>query len=59
MDIFRDDEDRRQYLQFIKEEAGRSEIEILAWCLMSNHGDIVKCCGLGTVPSGSFLCRFL
>ena len=37
MDIFRDDEDRRQYLQFIKEEAGRSEIEILAWCLMSNH----------------------
>lgn len=37
MDIFRDDEDRRQYLQFIKEEAERSEMEILAWCLMSNH----------------------
>jgi putative transposase len=37
MDIFRDDEDRRQYLQFIKEEAKRSEMDILAWCLMTNH----------------------
>ena len=37
MDIFRDDEDRHQYLQFIKEGAGRSEMDILAWCLMTNH----------------------
>ena len=37
MDIFRDDEDRRQYLQFIKEETRRSEMDILAWCLMTNH----------------------
>lgn len=37
MDIFHSDQDRNQYLQFIKEEAVRCEIEILAWCLMSNH----------------------
>lgn len=37
MDIFQSDEDRNQYLQFIKEESGRCEIEILAWCLMTNH----------------------
>ena len=37
MDIFSDDEDRRQYLQFIKEEAKRNEMDILAWCLMTNH----------------------
>jgi len=37
MDIFHDDEDRRQYLKFIKEEAERSELDILAWCLMTNH----------------------
>lgn len=37
MDIFCDDEDRHQYLQFIKEEAGRNDIDVLAWCLMTNH----------------------
>ncbi|OPY04378.1 MAG: Transposase IS200 like protein [Syntrophus sp. PtaB.Bin001] len=37
MDIFQSDEERRQYLQFIKEEAERSAIDILAWCLMTNH----------------------
>lgn len=37
MDIFHDDEDRRQYLKFIKEEAERSELDLLAWCLMTNH----------------------
>lgn len=36
-DIFRDDEDRLQYLQFIKEESNRSDMDILAWCLMNNH----------------------
>lgn len=37
MDVFHDDEDRHQYLRFIKEEAERSELDILAWCLMTNH----------------------
>ncbi|PKN96488.1 MAG: hypothetical protein CVU43_20465 [Chloroflexi bacterium HGW-Chloroflexi-5] len=37
MDIFHSADDRNQYLQFIKEESRRCEIEILAWCLMNNH----------------------
>lgn len=37
MEIFHADDDRTQYLQFIKEESRRSGIEILAWCLMTNH----------------------
>jgi REP element-mobilizing transposase RayT len=37
MAIFQTDEDRRAYLQFLAEEAGRFELEILAWCLMTNH----------------------
>jgi putative transposase len=37
MDIFHANEDRHQYLQFIKEEAGRCDMDILAWCLMTNH----------------------
>jgi putative transposase len=37
MDIFRSDDDRNQYLQFIKEESQKCEIDILAWCLMTNH----------------------
>ncbi|MDX9746396.1 MAG: transposase [Syntrophales bacterium] len=37
MDIFCDDEERYQYLQFVKEETKRSEMDILAWCLMTNH----------------------
>jgi putative transposase len=37
MDIFHSDDDRNQYLQFIKEESIRCDIEILAWCLMNNH----------------------
>ncbi len=37
MDIFHSDHDRNQYLQFIKEEARRFEMDILAWCLMTNH----------------------
>lgn len=35
--IFHSDHDRNQYLQFIREESVRCEIEILAWCLMTNH----------------------
>ena len=37
MDIFRNDEDRLSYLQFVKEETDRFEVEILSWCLMTNH----------------------
>jgi hypothetical protein len=34
MAVFQTDEDRRCYLQFLGEEAGRFGVEILAWCLM-------------------------
>ena len=37
MDIFQTDEDRQAYLQFLAEESGRFDVEILVWCLMSNH----------------------
>ena len=37
MDIFDSDEDRRAYLRFLSEEASRSGLDILAWCLMTNH----------------------
>ena len=37
MDIFKSDSDRTTYLQFIKEETQRCEIDILSWCLMTNH----------------------
>jgi len=35
--IFSSDNDRNQYLQFIKEESEKHDLEILAWCLMTNH----------------------
>ena len=37
MTIFHRDKDRQSYLQFLSEEIGRFYVEILAWCLMSNH----------------------
>jgi putative transposase len=37
IDIFTNDIDRNAYLQFIKEESLRCRIDILAWCLMTNH----------------------
>jgi putative transposase len=37
MAIFQTDEDHQDYLQFLAEEAGRFGVEILAWCLMTNH----------------------
>jgi putative transposase len=37
MDIFHRDDDRRSYLQTLKEETDRFEVEILSWCLMNNH----------------------
>jgi putative transposase len=37
MDIFENDEDRQAYLRLIREQTDRWGVEILAWCLMSNH----------------------
>lgn len=37
MDVFHSDEDRRAYLAFLSEEAARFNVEILSWCLMTNH----------------------
>ena len=37
MAIFETEEDRRTYLQYVGEEAARFEVEILAWCLMTNY----------------------
>lgn len=35
--FFHSDDDRRQYLLFLSEEATRYGVDILAWCLMTNH----------------------
>lgn len=37
MDIFPDDDARWAYLHFLAEEAGRVGVQILSWCLMTNH----------------------
>lgn len=37
MDVFDSDEDRWAYLGFLSEEANRFGLDILAWCLMTNH----------------------
>jgi putative transposase len=37
MDVFDSDEDRWAYLRFLSEEANRFGLDILAWCLMTNH----------------------
>jgi putative transposase len=37
MAIFQNDADRRCYLQHVKEETERFGVEILSWCLMTNH----------------------
>ena len=37
MEVFHGDRDRRLYLFFVQEETGRFGVEVLAWCLMSNH----------------------
>jgi Transposase and inactivated derivatives len=37
MDIFDSDSDRNTYLQFIKKELQCCEIDVLSWCLMTNH----------------------
>ena len=37
MTVFRSDEDRNKYLCFIREETTRFGVEIISWCLMTNH----------------------
>lgn len=37
MDVFGDDEDRRQYLDWLRHYADTYGLEILAYCLMPNH----------------------
>ena len=37
IDVFNSDEDRLDYLLFLSEEANRFGLDILAWCLMTNH----------------------
>ena len=37
MDVFDSDEDRWAYLGFLSEESNRFGLDILAWCLMTNH----------------------
>ena len=35
--IFRNDGNRKKYLQFMREQTQRFGVEILAWCLVTNH----------------------
>ncbi|MBZ0155425.1 MAG: transposase [Alphaproteobacteria bacterium] len=37
MTVFRSDRDRNDYLRFIRKETARFGVEVLAWCLMTNH----------------------
>ncbi len=39
--IFRRDEDRRLYLEFMNRETRRFGVGILAWCLMANHVHLI------------------
>ena len=37
MAVFTSDEDRISYLSFVAEECKRHGVDVLAWCLMTNH----------------------
>ena len=39
--IFQTDSDRRAYLDFMTEELDRFGVEVLAWCLMTNHTHLI------------------
>jgi REP-associated tyrosine transposase len=41
IDIFSSDDDRHAYLQLMAEEAERSGVSFLAWCLMDNHVHLI------------------
>ncbi len=40
-DVFLVDDDRRVYLQILQEEAGKYGLEVLGYCLMTNHVHVV------------------
>jgi putative transposase len=37
MDVFNDDEDRRAYLRLVQAQTEYHGVEVLSWCLMTNH----------------------
>jgi putative transposase len=39
--IFRDDEDRVSYLEFMSRETQRFRVKIFVWCLMTNHVHLI------------------
>ena len=39
--IFQTDSDRRAYLDFMAEELNRFGVDVLAWCLMTNHTHLI------------------
>jgi putative transposase len=39
--IFQTDSDRKAYLDFMADELNRFGIEVLAWCLMTNHTHLI------------------
>lgn len=39
--IFGNDDDRRAYLEVMAEQMSRFGVEVLAWCLMTNHTHLV------------------
>lgn len=41
MSLFRSDDDRPLYLRYMAEETKRLSVEILSWCLMTNHIHLV------------------
>jgi len=41
MAVFRSDDDRLAYLRYMAEETKRLGVEILSWCLMTNHIHLV------------------
>ena len=41
MDVFRDDDDRREYLLLLAEQAGLHGLTVLSYCLMSNHVHLI------------------
>jgi putative transposase len=41
IDVFADDDDRRLYLELMREQGERFGVRFLAWCLMSNHVHLV------------------
>ena len=40
-DVFFVDDDRRVYLELLKEQAGRYRLELMGYCLMSNHVHLI------------------